>query len=111
MLLTLICIVVDFMALVYSQKCKNIFTKMGYGVTHVMIVACYHSLPLSACMPNFDLVGTSIPTSFNILVKMFLHLFHWFLLCVYSNTYKPTDFRAEFYLPCIPISRIASNCQ
>ena len=53
---------------------------------HVMIVACYHPLPLSACMLNFDLVsirfGTSIPTSFNILVKMFLHLFHWFLLCV-----------------------------
>ena len=51
-----------------------------------MIVACYHPLPLSACMLNFDLVsilfGTSIPTSFNILVKMFLHLFHWFLLCV-----------------------------
>ena len=47
-----------------------------YGVTHVMIVACYHLLPLSACMLNFDLVSilfsTSIPTSFNILVKMFL---------------------------------------
>ena len=42
-----------------------------------MIVACYHPLPLSACMLNFDLVSilfsTSIPTSFNILVKMFLH--------------------------------------
>ena len=42
---------------------------------HVMIVACYHPLPLSACMLHFDLVsiffGTSIPTSFNILVKMF----------------------------------------
>ena len=53
---------------------------------HVMIVACYHPLPLSACMLKFDLVsilfGTSVPTSFNILVKMFLHLFHWFLLCV-----------------------------
>ena len=47
------------------------------GVTHVMIVACYHPLPLSACMVYFDLVsilfGTSIPTSFSILVKMFLH--------------------------------------
>ena len=44
-----------------------------------MIVACYHPLPLSACMLHFDLVsilfGTSIPTSFNILVKMFLHLY------------------------------------
>ena len=53
---------------------------------YVMIVACYHPLLLSACMLNFDLVsilsGTSIPTSFNILVKMFLHLFHCFLLCV-----------------------------
>ena len=42
-----------------------------------MIVACYHPLPWSACMLHFDLVsilfGTSIPTSFNILVKMFLH--------------------------------------
>ena len=55
---------------------------------HVMIVACY-PLPLPACMLHFDLVsmlvGTSIPTSFNILVKMFLHLFHWFLLCVASR--------------------------
>ena len=44
-----------------------------------MIVACYRPLPLSACMVYFDLVsilfGTSIPTSFNILVKMFLHLY------------------------------------
>ena len=60
-----------------------ILPMLGYGVTHVMIVACYH--PLHA-MLNFDLVsilfGTSIPTSFNILVKMFLHLFHWFLLCL-----------------------------
>ena len=32
-----------------------------------------------------------------------------FTVC--SNTYKPTDFHAEFYLPCIPISRVASNCQ
>ena len=40
-----------------------------------MIVACYHPLPLSACMLNFDLIsilfGTSIPISFNILVKIF----------------------------------------
>ena len=32
-----------------------------------------------------------------------------FTVC--SNKYKPTDFCAEFYLPCIPISRISSNCQ
>ena len=52
----------------------------GTGVTHVMIVACYHPLPLSACMLHFDLVsilfGTSIPTSFNILVKTFLHFIY-----------------------------------
>ena len=44
--------------------------------------ACYDScmlssLPLFSCILHFDLVsilfGTSIPTSFNILVKMFLH--------------------------------------
>ena len=56
---------------------------------HVMIVACYHPLPLSSCMLHFDLVsilfGTSIPTSFNILVKMFSHLFHWFLVCVATH--------------------------
>ena len=49
-----------------------------------MIVACYRPLPLNACMVYFDLVsilfGTSIPTSFNILVKMFLHLCMQFLL-------------------------------
>ena len=43
-----------------------------------MIVACYHPLPLSACTLHFDFVsilfGTSIPTSFNILVKMFYTL-------------------------------------
>ena len=56
---------------------------------HVMIVACYHPLlssPAFACMLHFDLVsmlfGTSIPPSFNILVKMCLHFFHWFLLSV-----------------------------
>ena len=83
----------------------------SYAPAYVIIVACYHPLPLSACMLHFDLVsilfGTSIPTSFNILVKMFLHLFHCFFT-VCSNTYKPTDFCP---LPCIPISRIASNCQ
>ena len=35
--------------------------------------------------------------------------FTGFTVC--SNTYKPIDFSAEFYLPCIPISRIASNSQ
>ena len=81
---------------------------------HVMIVACYHSLPLPACMLHFDLVsmifGTSIHTSFNILVKMFYTCFTDFF-CVCSNMYQPIDFRVEFYLPCIPtcISRIASN--
>ena len=47
-------------------------------VTHVMIVACYHPLPLSERMVYFDLVSIlfgTIPTSFNILVKMFLHLY------------------------------------
>ena len=52
---------------------------------HVMIVACYHPLPLSACMLHFDLVsilfGTLIPTSFNILVKMFLH----FIMYIYVH--------------------------
>ena len=48
-------------------------------------------------------------TSFNILVKMFYTCLTGFSVC--SNTYKPIDFRAEFYLPCIPISRISSNCQ
>ena len=58
------------------------------GVTHVMIVACYHPLPLSVCicMMHFDLVsvlfGTSNPTSFNILGK---HLFH--LLVLYVATH------------------------
>ena len=46
---------------------------------HIMIAACYHPLPLSACMLNFDhvsvLFGTSIPTSFNILVKIFYTLY------------------------------------
>ena len=57
------------------------FTDVGiWG--YACYVACYRPLPLSACMVYFDLVsilfGTSIPTSFNILVKMFLHLFHCF---------------------------------
>ena len=40
-----------------------------------MIVACYLPLPLSACILHFDIVsiffGTSIPTSFHILMKCF----------------------------------------
>ena len=43
------------------------------GVTHVIIVACYHLLPLSACMLNFDLVSILFGTSIPISVKMFLH--------------------------------------
>ena len=52
-----------------------------------------------ACMLNFDLVsilsGTSIPTSFNILVKMFLHLYH-----IYSGMYHTKSEGAFFYFPC-----------
>ena len=41
-------------------------------------------IPCFGCMLHFVsiLFGTSIPTSFNNLVKMFLLLFHWFLLCI-----------------------------
>ena len=71
-----------------------------------------HADNMIACMLNFDFVsipfGTSIPTSFNILVKMFLHLFHWFLLCV-ATCINLLAF-VLFYLPCIPM-RIASNWQ
>ena len=56
-------------------------------VTHLMIVACYHPLPLSACMVYFDLVSilfaTSIPTSFDILVKMFLHFYIYIYIYIY----------------------------
>ena len=59
---------------------------------HVMIVACYHPLTLSACMLNFDLVSipfsTSIPTSFNILVKMLLHLYIIYLSCETHVSFK-----------------------
>ena len=44
-----------------------------YGVTHVIIVACPH--PLSCCIYTALvslLFGTVIPTSFNILMEMFL---------------------------------------
>ena len=49
-----------------------------------MIVACYHAF---VCMHAelWPCFYTSIPTSFNILVKMFLHLFHCFLLCVVTR--------------------------
>ena len=75
-----------------------------YGVTHVMIVACYHPLPLSACMLNFDLVsilsGTSIPTSFNILVKMFLHLSNIgpVIFTVMMSYSMKTEFHGSFFL-------------
>ena len=66
-----------------------------------MIVACYRPLPLNACMVYFDLVsilfGTSIPTSFNILVKMFLHF------CIYVCMFichQPTGQCA-----CVPAQR------
>ena len=72
-------------------------TFSGYGVTHVMIGACYHPLPFSACMLNFDLVsilfGASIPTSLNILVKMFINMYLVFLwtlsdICLISYMYN-----------------------
>ena len=58
-----------------------VFTDVG-----IWCYACYDCCMLSypACILHFDLVstlfGTSIPTFFNILVKMMmiLHLFHWF---------------------------------
>ena len=79
-------------------------------VTHVMIVACYHPLPLFACMLHFDLVfwhfNPYILQHFSENVFTLVSLV--FTVC--SNTYKPTDFRAEFYLPCIPISRISMGC-
>ena len=72
-----------------------------------MIVACYHPLPLSACMLNFDLVSilfsTSIPPSLKHFSENVFTLVS-LVLTVCSNTYKHTGFRAEFYLPCIPIS-------
>ena len=53
------------------------------------IVACYHPLPLSACMLHFDLVfilfGTSIPTSFNILVKMCIYGEHMLVELMVKN--------------------------
>ena len=82
-----------------------------------MIACNNHPLPLSACMLNFDLVsilfGTSIPTSFNILVKIFLHLFHWFLLRVATcinllafvlpplHTYEDSQQLAVTPIPCL----------
>ena len=53
-------------------------------VLHFLVHSLLHAL--FACMHAALLIsmlfGTSIPTSFNILVKMRLHLFHWFLLCI-----------------------------
>ena len=71
-----------------------------------MIVACYHPLPLSACMLNFDLVsilpGTSIPTSFNILVKMFLHFTiftsYIFLPYISSLVKQESDYKSHMIL-------------
>ena len=80
-----------------------------------MIVACYHPLLLSACMLNFDLLsvlfGTSIPTSFNILVKMFLHLFHWFLLCVVTRINLLAFVQSSTSLAYLYAVRRASNWQ
>ena len=42
-----------------------------YGVTHVMIVACYHPLPLSACMLNFDLVSILFGTSSSVYILQY----------------------------------------
>ena len=51
----------------------SVNTKRGYAYYD----CCMLSSPAFACMLHFDLVsilfGTSIPTFFNILVKMFLH--------------------------------------
>ena len=49
----------------------------AYRVTHVIVVACLH--PLCCCLSTALVslpFGSIIPTSFNILMNMFLHLFH-----------------------------------
>ena len=77
-----------------------------------------HPLPLLSCcsMPYFSchhhaFLNTEEPC-FYILQHFSENVFTLvspvFTVC--SNTYKPTDFRAKFYLPCIPM-RIASNRQ
>ena len=69
---------------------------------HVMIVACYHPPPLPACMLHFDLVSMPFGTSIkHFSENVFTLVSLVFTVC--SNTYKLTDFRAEFYLPCIPV--------
>ena len=77
---------------------------------HVMIIACYHPLPLPTCMLHFDLVsmlfGTSIPTSFNILVKMFYTCFT--VTRINLLTFMQSSTSLAY---CISISRIASNCR
>ena len=42
-------------------------------------------------------VGMTVPTSFNILMEMFLHLFHWFLLytCLQNLKYNAVYPRAS----------------
>ena len=65
----------------HNMRNPFLFTDVGiWG--YVCYDYCMLSSPAFACMLHFDLVsilfGTSIPTSFNILVKMFLHLFHCF---------------------------------
>ena len=76
--------------------CNNHNMRNPISLTSVKTIwgyACYDCcmLPLSACMLNFDLVsilfGTSIPTSFNILVKMFLHLCIYIYIYIYIHVY------------------------
>ena len=60
------------------------------GATHVIIVACYHPLPFPACMLHFVsmLFGTSIPTSFNILLKMLNVFTHVYTETIESHPMK-----------------------
>ena len=73
-----------------------------------MIVACNH--PLSFVCTHGPLVsilfGTSIPTFFNFLVKMFLHLFHWFLLCVATYTVLTSSYSDPYNI----VLSISDNC-
>ena len=76
-----------------------IFIGMELG----MVLLLYAIIPcLAAYMYIQSLVslsfGTTIPTSFNVLIKMFLHLFHWFfIVCSYINA-KPVKLVPFLYI-------------
>ena len=77
----------------YNPTSLPLYTQILKGVTHVMIVACYHPLPFSACMLYFLALQSLHPQHFSKNVYMYnIHERH-----VHSTLAKQENLETHVY--------------